>query len=407
MLPIFNAVKDYLSEVPDAVDANKLRYYYSELIACVFSFLVHFILLIVFLSLQITPLYIYNIFSLSIFATAFVFVKKGNFKLSYYLMGFEFTTHQALCVILIGWDSGMQFWLITMCVGVLLVSENKKIGTPISIMLAIEYIVLDVYFRNATPFYFISPGHLSLMYYATLISAFCSVLLILFYYEFLVHKFEKELEVEHQKSDKLLHNILPAPIAKRLKECNKNLTDGFTETSILFADIVGFTHMSQKSSPDEIVGFLNDVFSSFDDLTEKYNLEKIKTIGDAYMVVSGIPVYTKEHAELIAQMALDMSAVACTISDLQGTPLKIRIGINSGPVTAGVIGKKKFIYDLWGDSVNLASRMESHGIAGEIQVTQSTYELLKDKYQFCARGEIDVKSKGKLTTYLLKGKIGH
>ncbi len=210
--------------------------------------------------------------------------------------------------------------------------------------------------------------------------------------------------MEHQKSEDLLHNILPIPIARCLKDETEILVDGFEKTNILFADIVGFTPMSQKTSPDEVVFFLNSIFSRFDDLVEKYSLDKIKTIGDAYMVAAGIPEYCEEHAGLIAEMALDMSKAGSGMNDPLGNPVKIHIGINSGPVIAGVIGKKMFIYDLWGDAVNTASRMESHGLPGETQVTQSTYAILKDKYRCCCRGKVNIKRKCDITNYLLKGR---
>ena len=211
----------------------------------------------------------------------------------------------------------------------------------------------------------------------------------------------QELRLEKEKSDRLLLNILPETIAQQLKEGQSNIADGFAEVTILFADIVGFTKLSEIIPPVELVKLLNEIFSAFDRLTEKHGLEKIKTIGDAYMVVGGLPLVREDHAEIVAEMALDMQQQVRRISTDRGQAFSIRIGINTGPVVAGVIGTKKFIYDLWGDAVNTASRMESHGIAGEIQVTASTYKILQDKYRFERRGLIEVKGKGKMMTYLL------
>ncbi|MBE9130020.1 CHASE domain-containing protein, partial [Coleofasciculus sp. LEGE 07081] len=203
-----------------------------------------------------------------------------------------------------------------------------------------------------------------------------------------------EIEAEREKSELLLLNILPKPIADRLKQKTETIADSFTEVTVLFADIVGFTQLSERLSPTELVKLLNEIFSAFDQLTETYNLEKIKTIGDAYMVVGGLPAQRCDHAEAIANMALDMQREVARFSAEQGEAFSIRIGINTGPVVAGVIGTKKFIYDLWGDAVNTASRMESHGIPGCIQVTASTYECLRDQYEFKERGTINVKGKG-------------
>ncbi|MDJ0556211.1 MAG: adenylate/guanylate cyclase domain-containing protein [Microcoleaceae cyanobacterium MO_207.B10] len=214
----------------------------------------------------------------------------------------------------------------------------------------------------------------------------------------------EQLQGEQEKSEKLLLNVLPKPIAERLKDRNGIIADSFEEVTVLFADIAGFTQLSTTVSPTILVQLLNEIFSEFDELAAIYNLEKIKTIGDAYMVVGGLPEPNINHAQAIANMALDMQDVIRNFNQKNNSSLNMRIGLNSGPVVAGVIGTKKFIYDLWGDTVNIASRMESHGIIGEIQVTEDTYVLLKDKYLLEERGIIPVKGKGEMSTYLLKGR---
>lgn len=212
----------------------------------------------------------------------------------------------------------------------------------------------------------------------------------------------KQLETEKEKSERLLLNILPSPIAERLKEEEQVIADSFPEVTVLFADIAGFTPLSASLPPTKLVQLLNEIFSAFDALVEKHELEKIKTIGDAYMVVGGLPYPQPNHAIAIAEMALDMQRVIEDFNQRHQTNLNMRIGINTGPVVAGVIGTKKFIYDLWGDTVNTASRMESHGIIGEIQITDSTYQQLRHKYVIEKRGVIEVKGKGDMKTYLLK-----
>ncbi|MEB3886984.1 adenylate/guanylate cyclase domain-containing protein [Lyngbya sp. CCY1209] len=214
----------------------------------------------------------------------------------------------------------------------------------------------------------------------------------------------KKLAAEQEKSEQLLLNILPAPIAARLKQGESTIADSFADVTVLFADIVNFTKLSANLSPSELVEILNQIFSVFDELAERYELEKIKTIGDAYMVVGGLPTPRPDHAEAIAEMALEMQQIVGDFSLKPGQPLQMRMGINTGPVEAGVIGTRKFAYDLWGDTVNTANRMESHGVAGKIQVTAATYERLRDKYQFEERGVIEVKSKGKMTAYFLIGR---
>jgi adenylate cyclase len=212
------------------------------------------------------------------------------------------------------------------------------------------------------------------------------------------------LNLEQKKTEGLLLNILPKVIADRLRKEPVLIADRFDEATVLFADLVNFTQIATRKTATELVYFLNEIFSIFDSLTEKYGLEKIKTIGDSYMVVGGIPLPRLDHAEAIAEMAIDMLEELNHFSAERGEDLKMRIGINSGQVVAGVIGTKKFTYDLWGDAVNTASRMESHGIIGRIQVSADTYELLKDKYVFEARGLINIKGKGEMFTYMLNGR---
>lgn len=212
---------------------------------------------------------------------------------------------------------------------------------------------------------------------------------------------DRALQESQERSERLLLNILPSTIAERLKTDTSAIAEQFDEVTILFADIVGFTPLSIRVKPDELVNILNEIFSAFDELTEKHGLEKIKTIGDAYMAVGGLPLPNTNHAESVAQMALDMQGVIAHFQTKYQEPLQMRIGINTGSVVAGVIGVKKFIYDLWGDAVNVASRMESSGLPGKIQVTENTYERLKHRYNFEQRGQVEVKGKGSMTTYWL------
>lgn len=213
-----------------------------------------------------------------------------------------------------------------------------------------------------------------------------------------------ELGVERAKSERLLLNVLPESIAARLKESDEVIAEGFESATVLFADIVGFTPLAQELEPAATVDLLDRIFARWDSLAETHGLEKIKTIGDAYMVAGGIPQPRSDHAEAIAEMALAMGVEVERCTAESGVPLEVRIGIDSGPVVAGVIGRAKFSYDLWGDTVNTASRMESHGLPGEIQVTERTCERLRKRYELRQRGAIEVKGKGVMTTYLLLGR---
>jgi class 3 adenylate cyclase len=212
------------------------------------------------------------------------------------------------------------------------------------------------------------------------------------------------LLAEQERSERLLLNVLPAPIATRLKESERVIADAFPEATVLFADIVDFTVRSQRMAPQQVVQALDELFSAFDQLARGQGLEKIKTIGDAYMVAGGLPDPRPDHAEAVAEMALGIREEVARRSDPSGQPLAVRIGIDTGPVVAGVIGRNRFIYDLWGDTVNTASRMESHGVAGCIQVTARTHDRLRDGYRFQRRGPIPVKGKGEMVTWFLLGR---
>jgi class 3 adenylate cyclase len=214
----------------------------------------------------------------------------------------------------------------------------------------------------------------------------------------------RALRLEQEKSERLLLNVLPAPIAARLKQTEGVIADGFPDVTVLFADIVDFTRRSERIAPEHVVQALNDLFSVFDQHARQRGLEKIKTVGDAYMVAGGLPDPRPGHAEAVAEMAMAMRDEVARHTDPGGQPLAVRIGIDTGPVVAGVIGTSKFIYDLWGDTVNTASRMESQGVAGCIQVTARTYERLRDGYRFERRGPIPVKGKGEIVTYFLVGR---
>jgi guanylate cyclase len=212
------------------------------------------------------------------------------------------------------------------------------------------------------------------------------------------------LQEEQAKSEGLLLNVLPRPIAERLKRQPGAIADGFPEATVLFADIVDFTRISADMPPERLVAWLNDLFSDFDQLSEQHGLEKIKTVGDAYMAVAGLPTPRPDHAGAAAEMALAMQDALAHRSAPNGEALRMRIGLHTGPVVAGVIGTRKFIYDLWGDTVNTASRMESHGLAGAIQVTEASYQRLRNAYDFEERGLVQVKGKGEMRTFLLKGR---
>src|SRR6478672_7274789 len=259
-------------------------------------------------------------------------------------------------------------------------------------------------YSTAHPINVLDPRGISVMMGINIIGVSAFAFGILHYF---VHQRDLALGLlrsEREKSEALLLNILPKDIASILKNESRTIADHFDGASILFADVVDFTPMSAKMSPTELVELLNEVFSYFDTLVEKYDVEKIKTIGDCYMVASGVPRPRVDHAHVLARLALEMRAFVSQRTFGQHK-VNLRIGINSGSVVAGVIGRKKFIYDLWGDAVNTASRMESHGSEGTIQITRATYELIKSDFVCESRGTVYVKGKGEMEAWQIQGDL--
>ena len=214
----------------------------------------------------------------------------------------------------------------------------------------------------------------------------------------------RERDAALASSERLLLNVLPKAIAERLKRETGIIAESHDDVTVVFADVVDFTPFTERTAPERVVGVLDEIFSAFDGLAERLGLEKIKTVGDAYMVVAGLPDPRPDHVAAAADMALGMQEELGRLRAALQLDLEIRIGMQTGPVIAGVIGRRKFIYDLWGDTVNTASRMESSGVPGRIQVTEAVFERLRSTYTFEGRGEIDVKGKGRLRTYLLSGR---
>lgn len=240
----------------------------------------------------------------------------------------------------------------------------------------------------------LSPELVNLFFVINLLGVASLVFVMVFY-------FVGQKNVFQEKSEALLLNILPREIAAILKNENRTIADHIPGASILFADMVGFTPLSAQLKPGEMVDLLNEIFTFFDTLVDKYGVEKIRTIGDSYMVASGVPRQRADHAQALAHMALDIQAYMHSHPTCVTRQLDFRIGINSGPVVAGVIGRKKFIYDLWGDAVNTASRMESHGLPGKIQITRATYELIQDTFVCESRGTVNVKGKGEMEVWFV------
>jgi len=309
-------------------------------------------------------------------------------------------------ILIFGQSAGIHFFTIAFPALIVLIFNKKQdlfYFIFFSLLCIIGFVYCEFYLERALIFTF--PPDFPMVYLRinNSISTILLVAISVYVFSNDLNFARNKISEEHERANNLLLNILPGPIAERLKNDEKSIADGFAHATILFADIVDFTQIAARYKPENLVNLLNNFFSAYDLLTEKYGLEKIKTIGDAYMVAAGIPNANPKHAQIMAAFALDMVDITHHISKEINEKIVLRVGINSGPVTAGVIGKKKFIYDLWGDAVNLASRMESSGLPGKIQVTEDTYQLLKDDYLFTQREPVEIKGKGLLKPYILIG----
>lgn len=302
-------------------------------------------------------------------------------------------------------SSGVALWAILSPVGALMILGTKQSTPWFALFMglaAVSWQMNTIFASNALPI----PNQLKDTFFVMNIAGTATILYVVMrYFQSQKERVLKALAIEQARSDKLLLNILPESIANRLKAENLSIADSHDSVSIMFADLVNFTHISAGMPPSELVNLLNQVFSRFDQLADKYGLEKIKTIGDAYMVVGGVPNAREDHAEAVANMALEMQIALKEVATKNKKELMMRIGINSGPVIAGVIGSSKFSYDLWGDTVNVASRMEHYATPDTIQVTEATYQLLKNNFTFEPLGPVNIKGKGEVVAYVLLTKI--
>ena len=362
--------------------------------------LYHGLVIPLFLWMGLANLAWFNVFSVIAWCLVVLLARRGMLYLPALLIVAEIGGYVALCTRCIGWDSGAHFLLFNLGWAAFAIPINhwfRLSGIAVAIL---EFILL--YFTSGRVAWNGAPSVIELIWLSNVATVFAFGTLTAAYLFRLVRKAEKAQQEAYFLSESLLHNVLPPTIAGRLKQSNAVIADCFSDASVLFADIEGFTPLSQRLTPVELVQMLNDLFSRIDDLVRTHGLEKIKTIGDAYMVAAGIPDRRSDHADAIVAFAFELQETLILFNRETGRNLRLRIGINSGPVTAGVIGRHRFLYDLWGDSVNTAARMESHGIPDEIHITEETRRLLKGGYCFEERGMIPVKGKGEMNTYFLR-----
>jgi adenylate cyclase len=305
----------------------------------------------------------------------------------------------------VGTGSGLQFYfLVAACLVVLQLGVDRIFLASILAAIAAGMVITLQFLvprdTGAQPVW-----ALSLSFVVTTISACVMVVTTVWYAIREIVRAEAAMELEYERSEALLANILPSSVADRLKDPARNtIADKYDDASVLFADIAGFTERASEMPPDQLIRFLDRLYGDFDALLDKHGLEKIKVSGDSYMVVSGVPQPRADHVEALAAFALDMAEAANRLKDSHGNALPLRIGLASGPVVAGVVGSRRFFYDVWGDAVNVASRMESTDSIGRIQVPENVYRRLKDDFVLQERGVVEVKGKGLMRTWYLIGR---
>jgi adenylate cyclase len=314
-------------------------------------------------------------------------------------------TSITLSSIYIGTGIGLNFYYVGAAAIVILILgvDHIRLALGFAILGAVTVVILELQVPRNTgtqPDWAFRTG-----FVLNTVAAWVLVIATVWYALREISRAERAMEIEYQRSESLLANILPVTIAERLKQPGRDvIADKYQDAAILFADIAGYTKLASDISPTELVRFLDDLYTEFDALVDRHGLEKVKTSGDSYMVVSGVPVERPDHLAALARLALDMADTVSGLTDSQGRAVPLRIGLAAGPVVAGVVGARKFFYDVWGDAVNVASRMESTDVEGRIQVPQDVYERLREHFTFDERGDVDVKGKGVMHTWYLTGR---
>ncbi|MBL4848911.1 MAG: adenylate/guanylate cyclase domain-containing protein [Planctomycetes bacterium] len=368
----------------------------------------HVTLALIYLGMGVVWGGVINLGSVAVFLIGILLLRAGWTQLGNVVGWLEVVAHVTVFTLLIGMDGGYLFYVAILLVAPFSVfrasvpTERLLLGVIVSAGLILP-IVLPLVLSDRAPIWPIEPWQVRAICVVNVLNVVVALVAIAYYASWVTERAEAGLAHEHERSEALLLNILPPVIAERLKADPGTIAEHYESVTVLFADICGFTLLSARIPSHELIAMLNEVFTTFDGLAETHGLEKIKTIGDAYMAACGLPEVREGHAQAVAAMALDMTKAIQAYAEKTGSDLNIRVGIHTGPVVAGVIGTKRFSYDLWGDTVNTASRMESHGAPGRVHLSRATRDALGDAFEFEARGMISVKGKGEMETWFLVG----
>ena len=404
MASLLTRIVAWYAHVPPDMPRGEARINTGAKLGYTMGVILHAGMVVLFFLLDQAVLAYYNIASTAISAACFVLHIRRRPAIGFVVINIEIMVAAVLATVYLGLGPAFfLYFLIGPLYAPLAVFLRFRIRGLLIATAGVGFVALAVYGLYVPAMKPLATGWSAAFAVVNGASVVMLIVSVILTYHTAVDRAETALEAEHAKSEALLHNIMPPAVAERLKENPEVIADSHKPVTILFADIVGFTNMAGRTSPDELVKLLNNVFSRFDALVEDADLEKIKTIGDAYMVVAGLPAGRDDHAEAIARLALAMMDETAAAARETGEKLQIRVGIHSGDVVAGVIGQRKFAYDIWGDTVNVAARMESTGVAGRIQISPETADLLRGQFELERRGEIEVKGKGLMETWFLTG----
>jgi class 3 adenylate cyclase len=411
-LPIIKDIPGFNS-VPKEISEKNLRFYKLSNLVLTLGMAIHLMWISIFFFLNVWSMFTVNIISSLIYVFCIVINRKGFHFTSSVLMVFEIILHQIYAINELGLNAGFQYYIIVIGLFPFLMPRGKW-GLKISLLTLclISYVLLEEYFKLQYPLSIIPEGAITFFRISNIIFSFTSLdlsgayfNLVMYETENLLEKKTAEVQQEKAKADELLLNILPAETADELKKTGKTTPKLFSQVSVLFTDFKNFTKMSEELNAAELVEEIHYYYCEFDKIISKHNIEKIKTIGDSYMAVGGLPAENNTHAFDTILAAIEIknfiSFEKAKRKEKNKAYFDIRIGIHSGPVVAGIVGTKKFAYDVWGDTVNVASRMESSCLPGQINVSGTTYHLAKEKFNFEYRGKIEAKNKGEIDMYFV------
>lgn len=394
----------YFFRKPSLIPFKEYRFYLVANISYHFAAISHFTWIILFWLIDVKPLAIFNIFSVGLYVINIIINRKGYYRLTTTIGVLEIIAHQLLGSFLIGYDAGFSIFLLVVSIYPFMMPAWKGMLKAILFSSCLTgYLVIDIFMRHRTPVYLLDNVMLDTIYFSNVLFGFIILALMFAYFHYAVTVAESKLELAYQKSEDLLLNILPKEIAEEIKENGRTEARQFDSVTVLFADIENFTRFSENLPPAVIVSEIDITFKAFDEIIGHYNIEKIKTIGDAYMCASGIPLPSHTHAVDMVRAAISMQEFVNLLANQRKHEGKesfaMRIGIHTGPVVAGVVGMKKFVYDIWGDTVNIAARMQTSSEAGRINISGTTFNLVKDHFECTHRGKMEAKHKGMINMY--------